>query len=437
MQVSVEATTSIERRLTITVPAEQIDSAVDKKVQEAAKTVRLDGFRKGKVPTSVVKKRFGTGIRQDVISDVIQTSYFDALKENDINPAGMPEIESKEGADSGDFSYIAVIEIYPEIALAEMSALRVERQSCTITDTDVDTMIDSLRKQQSNWVNVDTAAQDGSQVTIDFEGYIDGEVFDGGSAEGHELILGSNSMIPGFEDGIVGMSVGEAKDIVVNFPEDYQAEHLAGKEATFKITLHKVCESELPELNEDFYTKFGPKVDNEESFRKEIRINMERELNGAIKSKLKNSVLESYLTLCEFDAPKALIKDELSRLKQQAIQQFGGGNQNLDPSELPDEMFQDQADKRVKVGLLAQQIIKSNELKADDERINALIAEMAQGYESPDEFISYYKDNQEQRAHLESVVLENMVVEHILANSQVTDIEVDYETAVKPAAQGE
>ena len=435
MQVSVEASTSLERRVTVTVPAEKIDSAVDKKVQETAKTIRLDGFRKGKVPTKVVKKRYGASIRQEVLGDVIQSSYFEALQEAKINPAGMPEIEPKEDAGEGDFSYVAVVEVYPEIELADASGLNIERQAGKITDTDVDNMIEMLRKQQSEWNEVARAAADGDQVNIDFKGFVDGEAFDGGEAAGHDLVIGSGSMIPGFEDGITGMSAGEEKDITVTFPEDYQAEHLAGKEATFKITAHKVSESILPELNEEFYAKFSPKGKGEEDFKAEIRTNMEREMTQALKGKLKNAVLDAYVELNEFDVPKALVKEELGRLKQQALQQFGGGNQQLDPSILPDEMFQDQADKRVKVGLLAGEVIKANEMAADEDKVKALVEEMAQGYEDPKEFVDYYLNNAEQRSQLEGVVLEDMVVEHLLAAGTVTDTEVDYETAVKPAEQ--
>jgi len=435
MQVSVEASTSLERRVTVTVPAEKIDSAVDKKVQETAKTIRLDGFRKGKVPTKVVKKRYGASIRQEVLGDVIQSSYFEALQEAKINPAGMPEIEPKEDAGEGDFSYVAVVEVYPEIELADASGLNIERQAGTITDTDVDNMIEMLRKQQSEWNEVARAAADGDQVNIDFKGFVDGEAFDGGEAAGHDLVIGSGSMIPGFEDGITGMSAGEEKDITVTFPEDYQAEHLAGKEATFKITAHKVSESILPELNEEFYAKFSPKGKGEDDFKAEIRTNMEREMTQALKGKLKNAVLDAYVELNEFDVPKALVKEELGRLKQQALQQFGGGNQQLDPSILPDEMFQDQADKRVKVGLLAGEVIKANEMAADEDKVKALVEEMAQGYEDPKEFVDYYLNNADQRSQLEGVVLEDMVVEHLLAAGTVTDTEVDYETAVKPAEQ--
>ena len=435
MQVSVEATTSIERRLTVTVPAEQVDSAVDKKVNETAKTIRIDGFRPGKVPAKVVKKRYGASIRQDVLGDVIQSSYFEALQQENLKPAGMPNIEPKEDAGEGEFSYIAVVEIYPEIALVDASGVSVDRMTSSIEDADVDTMIEMLLSQQTQWTEVLRAAADTDQINIDFEGYLDGEAFDGGAAQGHDLVLGSNSMIPGFEEGILGMEAGKDKDITVTFPEDYNAAELAGKEAVFTIKVNTVSEATKPELNEEFFARFNPKEEGEAGFRAEIRSNMSREMNQALKSKLKNGLLNAYLELNTFDVPKALVTEELGRLKQQALQQFGGGNENLDPSILPDEMFQDQADKRVKIGLLAAEIIQQNEFKADEDKVKALVEEMAQGYQDPQEFIDHYMNNAEQRSQLDGVVLEDQVVEHLLAAASITEVAVDYKTAVAPESK--
>jgi trigger factor len=432
MQVSVEATTSIERRLTVTVPAEQVDSAVDKKVNETAKTIRIDGFRPGKVPTKVVKKRYGASIRQDVLGDVIQSSYFEALQQEKLKPAGMPNIEPKQDTGEGEFIYTAVVEVYPEIVLVDASGVTVERMISSIEDTDVDTMIDLLLSQQTQWTEVLRAAADTDQINIDFEGYLDGEAFDGGAAQGHDLVLGSNSMIPGFEDGILGMETGQDKDITVTFPEDYNAAELAGKDAVFTIKVNTVSEATKPELNEEFFARFNPKEKGEAGFRAEIRSNMNREMNQALKAKLKNNLLNAYLALNTFDVPKALVSEELGRLKQQALQQFGGGNENLDASILPDEMFQDQADKRVKIGLLAAEIIQQNDFKADEDKVQSLVQEMAQGYQDPQEFIDYYMNNAEQRGQLDGVILEDQVVEHLLVAASVTDVVVDYKTAVEP-----
>ena len=432
MQVSVEATTSIERRLTITVPAEQVDSAVEKKVNETAKTIRIDGFRPGKVPTKVVKKRYGASIRQDVLGDVIQSSFYEAIQKEDLKPVGMPHIEPEEDTGEGEFIYTAIVEVYPKIVLVDASGVSVERMTSSIEGADVDTMIDVLLSQQTQWTEVLRAAADTDQINIDFEGYLDGEAFDGGAAQGHDLVLGSNSMIPGFEDGILGMEAGQDKDITVTFPKDYNAAELAGKEALFTIKVNTVSEATKPELNDEFFARFNPKEEGEAGFRAEISSNMSREMNQALKSKLKNNLLNAYLELNTFDVPKALVTEELGRLKQQALQQFGGGNEKLDPSMLPDEMFQDQADKRVKIGLLAAEIIQQNEFKADEDKVKALVQEMAQGYQDPQEFIDYYMNNPEQRSQLEGVVLEDQVVEHLLAAASITEVAVDYKTAVEP-----
>ncbi|MGY8839014.1 MAG: trigger factor [Pseudomonadales bacterium] len=432
MQVSVEATTSIERRLTITVPAEQVDSAVEKKVNETAKTIRIDGFRPGKVPTKVVKKRYGASIRQDVLGDVIQSSFYEAIQKEDLKPVGMPHIEPEEDTGEGEFIYTAIVEVYPKIVLVDASGVSVERMTSSIEAADVDTMIDVLLSQQTQWTEVLRAAADTDQINIDFEGYLDGEAFDGGAAQGHDLVLGSNSMIPGFEDGILGMEAGQDKDITVTFPKDYNAAELAGKEALFTIKVNTVSEATKPELNDEFFARFNPKEEGEAGFRAEISSNMSREMNQALKSKLKNNLLNAYLELNTFDVPKALVTEELGRLKQQALQQFGGGNEKLDPSMLPDEMFQDQADKRVKIGLLAAEIIQQNEFKADEDKVKALVQEMAQGYQDPQEFIDYYMNNPEQRSQLEGVVLEDQVVEHLLAAASITEVAVDYKTAVEP-----
>ena len=228
------------------------------------------------------------------------------------------------------------------------------------------------------------------------------------------------------------MEAGIDKDIKVTFPEDYNAEQLAGKEATFTIKMNTVSEATKPELNEEFFARFNPKEEGEAGFRAEIRSNMTREMNQALKSKLKNSLLNAYLEINSFDIPKALVTEELGRLKKQALQQFVGGNESLDPSILPDEMFQDQADKRVKIGLLAAEIIQQNEFKADEDKVKALVAEMAQGYQDPQEFIDYYMNNAEQRSQLDGVVLEDQVVEHLLAAATITEVVVDYKTAVEP-----
>lgn len=434
MQVSVESTSALERQMTITLPASRIENDVDKRVQHTARTVRMDGFRPGKVPLKVVKQRYGAGIRQEVIGEIVQQSFFEAVQQEKVNPAGNPQIELKNDKDGEDFSFIATFEVYPEITLADFSSAEIEKQTSQIEDADLDQMVETLRKQQSDWSEKTDASVEGDRLTVDFEGFVDGEAFEGGKAENMDLILGSSTMIPGFEDGLVGSKAGDETELNVTFPEDYHAENLKGKPANFKVKVTKVATPELPELDKAFFEKFGMEVEDLEAFKVEVRANMEREMNHALKTKLKDQVFNRLTEANSVDIPSALVDNEIDNLRKQAIQQFGGGA-DLDPNMLPKEMFEEQAKRRVTVGLLVQEVIKSNEIKADDERIRATIEEMAATYQEPQQVIDWYYSNEDMMAQVRSLVLEDQVVDHLLASAKVTETSVPYEEAVKPAAQ--
>lgn len=429
MQVSVETTSNIERRMTIGVPAQEIDQAVQKRLQETARTVRLNGFRPGKVPLSVVKRRFGAGVRQEVVSEVMRDSYVKALEEKEVNPAGWPRFEPKVMEEGKDLEFVAIFEVLPEIELADLGTIEVEKPKAEVADKDVDKMIDTLRRQQADMKSVKRKSKKKDVVTIDFKGYIDGEAFEGGSAEGHKLTLGSGQMIPGFEEGIVGGKAGEELEIEVTFPEDYQNEELAGKAAKFEITIHTVEEPILPELNKEFFEKFGVNAEDEEGFREDVKKNMERELKQAVSNKVKNDVVEGLVEGNDFEIPQALIDQEIDRLRQDAVQRFGGQMQ-MDPQQLPAELFTDQAKRRVKTGLLFQELIRQNDIKADADKIDEKIQEIASTYESPDEVIAHYNSNPQQKAQIESVVLEDAVVDHVLAQAKVKEKKMKYEEAV-------
>lgn len=435
MQVSVETTSPIERVLTISVPAARVDEKVNSEVAKTAKTIRIDGFRKGKVPVSVVKKRYGQGIRIDAVEQIMRDAYVEALQKESIQPAGAPSIEPKNLAEGADLEFVIKVEVYPEITLADNSAIKVERIISEVTDADVDTMLETLRKQNAEWTSVERESADGDQVTIDFVGYLGDEAFEGGAAQGHKLVLGSNTMIPGFESGILGAKAGEERTISVTFPEDYQAENLKGKEASFKITVSEVAEQVLPELNDAFVEKFGLEEATLDALRAEVRKNMDRELNQAVKSKLKNALFEGLSSINEVEVPSALIDQEVDGLRKQAGQQFGG--QGFDVSQLPAELFQDEAKKRAKLGLLISEIIKSNEMKVDDERVYAFLEEMAQAYQEPQQVIDFYLKNKEQLSQVQSAVLEEQVVDKLLESAQVTEVTLGYEDAIKPKAQAE
>jgi trigger factor len=435
MQVSVETTSPIERVLTISVPAARVDEKVNSEVAKTAKTIRIDGFRKGKVPVSVVKKRYGQGIRLDAVEQIMRDAYVEAIQKESIQPAGMPSIEPKNFAEGADLEFVVKVEVYPEVTLADNSAIKVDRVVSEVTDADVDVMLETLRKQNSEWSAVERASADGDQVTIDFVGYLGDEAFDGGAAEGHKLVLGSNTMIPGFESGILGAKAGEERTIEVTFPEDYQAENLKGKEATFKITVSEVAEQILPELDDAFVEKFGLEEATVAALRAEVRKNMERELNQAIKSKLKNALFEGLSSINEVEVPSALVDQEVDALRKQAAQQFGG--QGFDASQLPAELFQEEAKKRAKLGLLISEVIKKDDLKVDNDRVRSFLEDMAQAYQEPQQVIDFYLKNREQLAQVQSAVLEEQVVDKLLESAQVTEVTLGYEDAIKPNAQAE
>ncbi|KHO64141.1 trigger factor [Pseudomonas flexibilis] len=430
MQVSVEATSALERRMTVGVPAARIESAVDKSLQQTARRAKVPGFRPGKVPMSVIRQRYEGAARQEALGDLIQETFYEAVVEQKLNPAGAPSIEPKVFEKGKDLEYVATFEVFPEIKLAGFEGIAVERPQAEVGDADVDTMLDVLRKQNTRFEAVERAAENGDQITIDFVGKIDGEAFAGGSAKGVPLVLGSGRMIPGFEDALVGVKAGEERVINPAFPEDYQNLDLAGKTAEFTVNVTAVAAPALPELNDAFFALFGVKEGGLEGFRAEVRKNMERELRQAIKTKVKNQVMEGLLETNPVEVPKALVADEVNRLRVQAVQQFGG---NIKPENLPAELFEEQAKRRVVLGLIIAEVVKQNELKPDETRVRALIEEMASAYQEPEQVVAWYLKNEKQLNEVRSVVLEEQVVDTVLGKAKVTDKSVSYEEAVKPA----
>ncbi len=438
MQVSIETTSGLERRLTIGIPAAEIDGEVEKRLLQAAKTVRIDGFRKGKVPLKVAKQRFGAGVRQEVAGDVISRSFHEAVIQEKVKPAGQPAIEPKELAEGKDLEFVATFEVYPEVALGDFSKIEVTKLNAEVTDADLEKMVGTLRKQQISWTEVGRAAATEDQVNIDYLGTKDGEEFAGGKAEGQDLILGSGSMIPGFEDAVVGMKTGEEQVIALSFPEDYHAEELKGAAVEFKVKVNTVSEPVLPELNDEFFAKYGVTEGGEEKFRTEVKANMVRELDSAAKGKVKTQVMDALLEAHEVELPKALIASEVEALRGQMMQQFGGmaGNKDLDlKSLLPDTMFTEQAERRVSLGLVVGEVVKDAEIKVDGDRVREMVEQMASTYQEPQEVINYYYGNQQVLAGVESAVLEDQVVEFILETAKLTEEDSNYDEVVKPVEQ--
>ncbi|MDD2061240.1 trigger factor [Pseudomonas sp. GD03860] len=430
MQVSVENTSALERRMTIAVPAERVETEVNKRLQQTARRAKVPGFRPGKVPMSVIRQRYEDAARQEAFGDLVQASFYEAVVEQKLNPAGAPAVEPKSFEKGKDLEYVAIFEVFPEFTVAGFDSIAVERLSAEVADADLDNMLEVLRKQNVRFEATDRAAQNEDQLNIDFVGKVDGEVFAGGSAKGTQLVLGSGRMIPGFEEGLVGAKAGEERVLNLTFPEDYQNLDLAGKAAEFTVTVNSVSEPKLPELTEEFFAQFGIKEATLEGFRTEVRKNMERELRQAIKTKIKNQVMDGLLAANPIEVPKALLENEVNRLRVQAVQQFGG---NIKPEQLPAELFEEQAKRRVVLGLIVAEVVKQNELKPDEDRVREMIQEMASAYQEPEQVVAWYYKNDQQLNEVRSVVLEEQVVDTVLQKATVTDKSVSYEEAVKPA----
>ncbi|HDL6962966.1 TPA: trigger factor [Yersinia enterocolitica] len=419
MQVSVETTQGLGRRVTITVAADSIEKAVKSELVKAAKNVRIDGFRKGHVPMNIVEQRYGASVRQDVLGSLMQRNFVDAIIKEKINPAGAPNYVPGQYKEGEDFTYSVEFEVYPEVELKDLESIEVEKPVVEVNDADVDTMLETLRKQQATWKETDAAATAEDRATLDFTGSIDGEVFEGGKATDFVLAMGQGRMIPGFEEGVIGHKAGEEFTIDVNFPEDYHAENLKGKSAKFDIVLKKVEVRELPELTEEFIKRFGVADGSVAGLRAEVRKNMERELKGAVRNRVKTQAIDGLVSANEIDVPAALVEGEIDVLRRQAAQRFGGNEKQA--AELPRELFEEQAKRRVVVGLLLGEVISQHELKADEDRVKALIEEMASAYEDPQEVIEFYSKNKELMNNMRNVALEEQAVETLLSKAKVTE----------------
>ena len=431
MQVSVETTQGLERKMTVAVPSDKVDSAVDTRLQEAARNVKLNGFRKGKVPYKVIKSKFGAGVRQEVVGEMMSQSYFEAIDKESLKPAGQPNIDPKSLEEGQDLEFVATFQVYPEIILPDFSTFKAERLGAEISETDVDEMIETLRKQKQSWEVCDRAAASEDMVNIDYLGLRDGEDFEGGSAQGTSLVLGSERMIPGFESGIEGKFAGDAFSLDLSFPEEYHNKELAGANVVFEITLNSVTEQVMPEIDEEFFKSFGVEEGGNDAFREEVTNNMRRELKTASRNKLKTKIMDCLVEAVDAEIPDALVDGEIEQLRQQAMQQFGGG-QNIDTNMLPDDLFKEQAARRVLLGLVLGEVIQQQELKADPAKVRESIEELASTYESPDEVINWYYGNQEQLATIESSVLEDQVFDYVIDQSVVSDKLVGYQEVIQP-----
>ncbi len=429
MQVSVETTSGLERRMKVAVPKERIDSEVDKRLQSLRGQAKIDGFRPGKVPINVIRKKYGPQVRQEVLGEVMQSSFVEAVQQEALHPAGMPTIEAP--ADAGEnLEYTAVFEVYPEVELKGLDSIKVERPVLEISDADIDKMLESLRQQRKSWAEVDRPAQEGDRVTIDFEGSIDGEVFPGGKGEGVEVELGSGRMIPGFEEQLIGKKAGDEFTLSVDFPEDYQASELAGKKADFATKVVKVEEPVLPEIDEEFMAAFGITEGGVEALREQVRANMAREAEQAIQNKVKEQVFDGLMALDLIEVPKSLVDAEIEALvkqRQEMMRQYGAPVQDVDPAE-----FEEQARRRVALGLILSEIIRENKLTVPPARLREAVEKLAAGYEHPEEVVKYYYGDKARLGEIENMVLEEMAVEWLLDQADVFERPVSFDELMNP-----
>lgn len=436
MRVSIETTSGLERRLSVGVPADRVDGAVDQRLREASRNVRLPGFRPGKVPMRVMKQRFGAGVRQEVLGEVISQTFQEAVQSENLRPAGQPKIEPKSFDAGKDIEYTAIFEIFPTVAVKEVAGFDVKKPVADVTEDDVNEIIEVFRKQQGSLETVERAAEEGDTVVIDFVGTRDGEAFEGGSGDDLSLELGSGRMIPGFEDGISGMSAGDKKSLDLTFPDDYQQEDLQGAAVQFDITVKEVKAMELAPLDDKLFASYGVEEGGEETFRAEVKKNMERELRNAVQNHVKQQVMDAIVEAhADLEIPSSLVGQEINVMRSQMFQQFGGQpNQNMDlQSILPDEMFKEQAERRVKLGLLLSEMIGKFDLQADSAKVRAMIEDIASTYQEPEEVVNYYYSENEQLAQIESRVLEDQIVDKVLEAASVAEETCSYQEALAAA----
>ena len=431
MEITVESVSNLERKMTVTVPASEITPKVEERIKQAASQARIKGFRPGKVPVREVRRRFGEGILQEVASEVMQESYSNAITEETLKPAGMPKIDDVVIEADKDLSFSATFEVMPDVVPGDVSSVTVSQPKAEVIASDLDAMVEKLREQRKEYQAVERPAENDDQVTIDFKGTKDGEAFDGGAGEDHQLILGSGSMIPGFEDGIVGMAVGEEKTLSLTFPEQYHAEALAGADVEFVVSLKGVAEATLPALDDEFFKLFNVEEGGEEAFRAEVQKNMEKELQSAIDNRVKSQVMDGLLEVTEVDVPKALVDDECGRMRQNMVQQFGGGQQ-FDENMLPKELFAEEAEKRVRLGLIVNAVVETESIEADADRVREKIEDIASSYEQPEQLINYYYSNEQALSQVQGLVLEEQVVATLLEKMTVETVEMSYEDAIQP-----
>ena len=430
MQISLENTGTLERKMTVEVPAEKITSAIEQKLQTMSRQVKISGFRPGKVPMRVVRQRFGKQVSQEVVADTMRSSYQEAILQEKLRPAGNPQIEPLNLETDQDLKYIATFEVYPDISLAELSNLEVEVADVKLADSDIDNMLEKLRKQKMNWKEVDRAAKQEDQVTIDFKGTMNDEEFPGGTQNDFTVLLGNSTLLPDFEKQLKGVKKGQEKSFDIEFPENYMQQELAGEVATFAIQVKKVEEGELPEMDETFVKEFGVQDGELSSLKEQLKGNMTLELDQRKKVFAKDQVMLQLYETNEFEIPNSMVQDEIKVLRAHSMKDM-----NIqDESKLPDSLFEKEAKRRISLGLMIGEIASQNEIKLDQEKVNEHLNMLASGYTKPEEVIQYYRSNQQAMANVEILVMEEQVVEFVLNQAKQVNKSFTYDEFVNDKA---
>ena len=423
MQVTVESTGKLERRMRVELPAERIEKEVDTRLKSVGKTAKIKGFRPGKVPAKVVKQRYGQQIREEVLSELMRQSYSDAVQQENLNPAGGPQIET-EGADDGkSFTYVATFEVMPEIELQGLDKIKVEKPEIDIGDSDLDDMIENLRKQKATWTEVDRESVDGDRVTVDFSGELKGELIDGGQGKDVPVIIGQGQMLPDFEKGLTGIRSGDEKTFKVKFPKDYHAEDLQGQKVNFTIQTHRVEEQTLPPVDDSLAELFSVEEGGLEQFRKDVMENMRHESEQKVKASVREQVMQGLLDANPIEIPQAMKHQEMHNMQREAMRHLGIEDHDKAP---PMDNFAQSAEKRVRLGLLMRQLISDQELTLDEDLVRVHIEEMCAGYENADEMVDIYMRNQEIRQQVEPMVLEQMAFDWLLESGKVKSKKIGF-----------
>ncbi len=424
MAITVETLDKLERKITLSLPVDSIQTEVQTRLKRLARTVKMDGFRPGKVPMNVVAQRYGYSVQYEVMNDKVGEAFSAAANEAKLRVAGQPRISEKDGAPDGQLQFDAVFEVYPEVSIGDLGAAQVERIDSQVSEESIDKTIEILRKQRRSFAQraMDAAVQEGDRVTVDFEGKIDGETFAGGKADDFQFLVGEGQMLKEFEDAVRGMKLGESKTFPLSFPADYHGKDVAGKQADFLVTVKKIEAAHLPEVNEALAKSLGIEAGSIEALRADIRKNLERELKFRLLARNKNAVMDALVAQAQLDLPKSSVQAELDRMVEGARADLKQrGVKDAEKAPIPEDLFRAQAEKRVRLGLVVAELVRANNLQARPEQIKAHVDELSASYEKPEEVVRWYMGDRRRMAEVEAVVIENNVTDFVLARAKVSD----------------